>query len=30
MPLWIAISVAFIAGCVFGMVVDFVLLEERK
>lgn len=30
MPLWMSLSIAFFLGAVFGAVVTFVLMEERK
>ena len=30
MPIWEAISIAFVIGTVFGAVVTFVMLEDRK
>ena len=30
MPLWEAISIAFVIGTVFGSIVTFVIIEDRK
>lgn len=30
MPLWEAISIAFVIGTVFGAIVTFVTIEDRK
>lgn len=30
MPLWGAISIAFVIGTVFGAIIVFVILEDRK
>jgi len=30
MPLWEAISIAFVIGTVFGAIVTFVIIEDRK
>lgn len=30
MPLWEAISIAFVVGTIFGAIVTFVMIEDRK